>query len=207
MNAHDCLNMLRQLRDVSFSTVSADGKPQARIIDVMLAEEGKLYFCTSRGKEFYAQLLASGDVAVTGLTPDYKMIRLNGKARKLPEQKVWIDRIFEENPSMNSVYPGESRYILEPFCIAEGKLEVFDLNVSPIERESFAIGAAVPEAKGFLITDACIGCGSCAAGCPQQAIDEGQPYVIRQRNCLHCGLCFETCPVQAIVRRREGGAP
>jgi len=206
MNAQDCLNTLRKLRDVTFSTVSPDGKPQARIIDVMIAEEGRLIFCTSRGKDFHAQLMASGWVAVTGLTKDYKMIRLNGKAKLLPEKKVWIDRIFDLNPSMNDVYPGESRYILDPFCIDEGDVECFDLGVNPIERESFSFGGAEPEAKGFLITDACIGCGTCAAGCPQQAIGEGTPYYIRQRNCLHCGLCAENCPVQAIVRRgRESG--
>ena len=206
MNAQDALKKLRELRDVTFSTVSADGRPQARIIDVMLVEEGALYFCTSRGKDFYAQLMASGEVAVTGLTRDYKMIRLNGKAKKLPDQKSWIDRIFAENPSMNSVYPGESRYILEAFRIDAGQLECFDLNVSPIERERFSFGDAEPETKGFVITEACIGCGTCAADCPQQAIEEGTPYVIRQRNCLHCGLCFENCPVQAIVRRGEGEA-
>lgn len=201
MNAQDCLDKLRELRDVTFSTVAADGRPQARIIDVMLVEEGELYFCTGRGKDFYAELTATGHVAVTGLTKDYKMIRLSGRARRLAEQKRWIDRIFDENPSMNDVYPGESRYILVPFCIAEGQIELFDLNVSPIERESFALGGAKPEAKGFVITDSCIGCGTCAAGCPQHAVDEGLPYVIRQRNCLHCGLCVENCPMQAIVRR------
>ena len=206
MNAQDCLNTLRKLRDVTFSTVTPDGKPQARIIDVMIVEEGRLIFCTSRGKDFHAQLMESGWVAVTGLTKDYKMIRLNGKAKLLDEKKTWIDRIFAVNLSMNDVYPGESRYILDPFCIDEGDVEYFDLGVNPIERESFSFGGAEPKARGFLITDACIGCGTCAASCPQQAIDEGAPYCIRQRNCLHCGLCAENCPVQAIVRRgREDG--
>ena len=31
--------MLREMRDVVFSTVAEDGTPRARIIDVMLAEE------------------------------------------------------------------------------------------------------------------------------------------------------------------------
>ena len=55
------------------------------------------------------------------------MVRVSGKVRKLSDQKAWIDRIFEENPSMKGVYPGKSRYILEPFCIEEGEAEFFDL--------------------------------------------------------------------------------
>ena len=129
------------------------------------------------------------------------MIRLTGNAELLPDQKKWIDRIFDENPSMNDVYPGESRYILDPFCIERGELEYFDLGKTPIYRESSAIGGTEITPKGFVITDDCIGCGTCSEACPQQCIDEGIPYEIRQNNCLHCGLCFESCPVEAIERR------
>lgn len=203
MNAEKALLLLREIRDVAFATVSPDGKPQVRIIDVMLVEDGKLYFCTARGKDFYEQLLATGEVAIAGLTKDFKDIRLSGSVRKLPEQKLWIDRIFEANPGMNEVYPGGSRYILEAFCVEEAEIKVFDLGVLPIERESFVIGSGAVSAKGFEITDSCIGCGTCAANCPQQAIDEGTPFAIRQKNCLHCGFCYENCPVQAIVKRAE----
>jgi uncharacterized pyridoxamine 5'-phosphate oxidase family protein/ferredoxin len=221
MDAQSCLNILRGIKDVAFATVNDEGKPEVRIIDVMIVEQDKLYFCTGRGKDFYRQLLKHPDVAVTGLNKDFQMVRLSGKAEKLADQRQWIDRIFEENPVMNGVYPGESRYILEPFCISKGELEFFDLGKSPIYRESFvfggeealdealqekgkeAISCRAPREKGFLITDACIGCGKCMRGCPQQCITKGTPFLIHQENCLHCGLCFENCTVQAIVHRGE----
>ncbi|WP_329887975.1 4Fe-4S binding protein [Pseudoramibacter sp. HA2172] len=203
MNAQSCLDELRRIRDVVFATVGADGAPRARIIDIMLAEPGRLIFCTARGKHFYQELVARPEVAVTGMNDHWQSIRLTGRATRLPEadQRAWIDHIFEANPSMNEVYPGDARYILEAFAIDRGALEFFDLGRSPIVRESFAFGGDTPEAKGFFITDGCIGCDTCAGLCPQQAIDAGTPYVIRQPNCLHCGLCFENCPVEAIARR------
>ena len=203
--------ILRSVKDAAFATVDAKGRPQVRIIDVMLVENGKLYFCTARGKDFYRQLTASGQVAVTALNPEYQMVRLSGKARRLTEQKKWIDRIFEENPSMKEVYPGDSRYILEPFCIDNGQIEFFDLGKSPIERYSFSLAEEPVREKGFLITDACIGCGKCSRNCPQKCIVPGEKtterastaYIIRQEHCLHCGLCCENCPVGAIERRGE----
>ncbi len=208
MNAQECLNMLREMRDCVFSTADAEGRPQSRVIDVMLVEGEALYFCTARGKHFYRELEQNPHVAVTGLNDKWQTVRLSGRAERLTDQKRWIDRIFAENPSMNDVYPGESRYILEPFRIRAGTLELFDLGVSPIHRESFAFGGEQVRQKGFFITDTCIGCGTCAAGCPQRCIDAGTPYVIRQENCLHCGRCFEACPVGAIRRlEAEDGSP
>ena len=204
MNAQRCLALLREVRDVVFATVSEDGKPQARVIDVMIVEAEKLYFCTARGKDFYRQLMDNGQVAIAGMTRSYQMIRFSGRAEKLEDQKYWIDRIFQENPSMKEVYPGESRYILEPFCVESGQIEFFDLGQTPILRESFSTGEAKREEKGFCINrDTCIGCGTCQQGCPQHCIgeDESGGYYIRQKHCLHCGLCFERCPAGAIERR------
>lgn len=201
MTAQDCLQILRDIKDAAFATVDENGLPQVRIIDVMLVEKDKLYFCTARGKEFYRQITASGQIAVTGMNQDYQMVRFSGKAEKLQDQKKWMDRIFEENPSMKDVYPGESRYVLEPFCSADGEIEFFDLGKLPIVRENFIIGGCSAGGKGFEITDACIGCGICQKECPQQCIRFGEPFKIQQEHCLHCGLCYEKCPAGAVRRR------
>lgn len=134
MNVQRCLDILREIKDVAFATVDENGFPQIRIIDVMIVENEKLYFCTARGKDFYHQIITNGQVAITGMNKEFQMVRLNGKAEKLEENKKWMDRIFEENPSMNAVYPDESRYVLEAFCIEKGDVEFFDLGKEPIVR-------------------------------------------------------------------------
>lgn len=201
MNVKKCLQMLRDIKDVAFATVDKNGKPQVRIIDIMLAEKEKIYFCTARGKDFYYQLMNDNHIAVTGLSSNYQMIRLTGKAQKLSDQKYWINRIFDENPSMNDVYPKESRYILDAFCVSGGQVEYFDLGQKPIIREKFVLGKGKISETGFTISNSCIGCGICKKVCPQRCITEGKPYEINQQHCLHCGLCFEKCPKKAIVKR------
>ena len=198
MNAKRCLEILREIKDVAFATVDEKEFPKVRIIDVMIVEDEKLYFCTARGKDFYKQLMANHKVAITGMNEKYQMIRLTGKAKKLNERKEWIDRIFLENPSMQAVYPNESRRILEAFCIEEGEVEFFDLGKEPINRESFTIGSVKVSKTGFDITKDCIQCGRCEEICPQKCIKD---FTIQQNHCLHCGLCLEECPVNAIKKR------
>ena len=201
--AADCFKILREIRDTSMATVGEDGTPRLRIIDTMLVEsdnEGdRLYFLTARGKDFYKELMVNNTVAITGLNEKWETVRVWGKVKNVGQEL--LGKMFEENPSMINVYPGETRDILEVFCLYEGEGEYFCLATEPIEREPFSFGEGRITEKGFEITDDCIGCGTCSGSCPQKAIDEGMPYSIRQNNCLHCGRCYEHCPVQAIIRK------
>ena len=117
------------------------------------------------------------------------------------EQEKWRDIIFEEQPYLGNVYPGDTRSIGIIFCIDQGEVEYFNLGVNPIFRETYSLGNAIIREKGYVITDACIGCGKCEKLCPQRCIERGTPYKINQQHCLHCGNCYENCPVQAIIRK------
>ena len=52
----------------------------------------------------------------------------------------------------------------------------------------------------YVISNDCLKCGACAAGCPVEAISEGADhYEIDQDKCIQCGSCAGTCPVGAIT--------
>ena len=48
----------------------------------------------------------------------------------------------------------------------------------------------------------CIGCGTCVAVCPVNAISfEGGKAKIDQDKCIKCGTCVSVCPVNAISNK------
>ncbi len=203
MDLVTCLKKMQLVGVLAFATVDSDGAPQIRNISAIHYEDNALYFYTARGKNFCRELLEDGRVQILCYTRFKEMIRLSGKAYAVAadEQKKWKNIIFEEQPYLANVYPGDTRDIGIIFCIDKAEVEYFNLGVNPIFRDTYTLGDAKTREKGYIITDACIGCGTCERNCPQRCIEEGMPYTIRQNNCLHCGNCYEKCPVKAVVRR------
>ncbi len=203
MDAQTCLKKLGYVGVLSFATVDSNGNPQVRNISAIHYEPDAIYFFTARGKDFCKELLDTEKVQILGYTMYKEMIRLTGTVKPAPddEQEKWRTVIFNEQPYLSNVYPGDTRSIGIIFCIRDMSIEYFNLGVNPIFRESYVIGNGMIQPKGYMISDECIGCGTCQTVCPQQVIEEGSPYHIHQKNCLHCGNCFEHCPVSAIKHR------
>lgn len=189
------VDLFRKVKIASAATVDQDGHPRSRIINVMIAAEEGMYIVTSKGKPFYEQLMNTGEIALSAMCPDCQSLKFCGKIKKV--EKQWVDKVFQENPGMNEVYPGDTRYILDAFLIYEGSGEWFDLMHYPISRETFSYGTK-EERAGFEITDECIGCGSCLRACPQKCIAQGEPWRIDPVHCLQCGACREVCPAGAV---------
>ena len=138
MDAKTCLRKLQYVGVLAFATVDREGNPQVRDISAIHYEEDALYFFTARGKDFCRELLDDGRVQVLGYTRYKEMIRLSAKAEPVAEheQKKWMDLIFEEQPYLSNVYPGDTRNIGIIFQIKDGWMEYFHLGVNTTTKSS-----------------------------------------------------------------------
>ncbi len=197
--------LVNEIHTTVVATVDDEGLPVTAAIDMMDYDDDSLYFLTAKGKGFYDRLKKRSFLALTAMKGEDTMssvaISVRGRVRELGYNK--IPELFEKNPYMHEIYPTEeSMHALTVFQIYEGTGEWFDLSKKPIERAYFTFGNAEKKPEGYFITDACIGCGSCAAVCPQSCImTDSIPHVIKEEHCLHCGNCFEVCPAGAVERR------
>ncbi len=201
MTKTDYLKLLvDEIHSTTVATIGADGHPQTRIIDMMYYDKEGIYFLTAKGKEFYAQLMEQQYVAISA-TKEKIAISLRGKVQNIGKKN--LDIMFEKNPYMKEIYPGDTREAIEVFRLYEAQGEYFDIsNPSNIVRDTIIIGGGKEIRTGYFVEEGCIGCKLCYSVCPQKCIEISSiPVVINQKHCLHCGRCAQTCPKQCIKKR------
>lgn len=193
--------LVEDIHSTTVATIGKDGHPQTRIIDMMYYDTKGIYFLTAKGKEFYAQLMEQQYIAVSA-TKDKVAVSLRGRVKNIG--KTNLDIMFEKNPYMKDIYPGDTREALEVFCLYEAQGEYFDIsNPSEIVRDTIVIGVSDAVQTGYVVKEGCIGCKLCYSVCPQKCIDiSKKTAVIDQNHCLHCGRCAEICPKQ-VIRKRD----
>lgn len=196
--------IVEKIHTVIVATVDDEGLPVTAAIDMMDYDESGLYFLTAKGKSIYTRLKEKEYMALTGINGKDTMscvaVSVRGRVKEIGSGH--LPKLFAKNPYMNEIYPTEqSRQALTVFKLCEGSGEWFDLSKKPIERASFSFGDIKKKRDGYLITESCIGCGSCVEVCPQRClVTDKIPFKIKQEHCLHCGNCYSVCPAGAIIR-------
>ncbi|WP_059005526.1 4Fe-4S binding protein [Bittarella massiliensis (ex Durand et al. 2017)] len=203
MNAQQCLTYLvEEIHSTVAATVDEQGMPHTCAIDMMLADEGGLYFLTARGKAFYRRLMARRYLALSGMkgkdTLSTVAVSVRGWVNPIGRQR--LEEILEKNPYMREIYPTEAgRRALEVFCLYRGEGEYFDLSQLPPFRQTFSFGGEEGRAAAYQIDPArCIGCRACREVCPTGCISGENPRTIDPAHCIHCGNCADACPVGAV---------
>lgn len=82
------------------------------------------------------------------------------------------------------------------------KVSLFDKAVDLLYHKAGAAQIADDRDKGFLVTDACIKCGTCARLCPSDNI-KITDRVEYQHHCEGCLGCLHNCPKNAIHLKNE----
>lgn len=143
MDLETCLKKMELVGVLAFATVDQEGAPQIRNISAIHYEKDAIYFFTARGKNFCRELQEDGRVQILCYTRYKEMIRMSGKAYAVAEeeQEKWRDLIFEEQPYLANVYPGNTRDIGIIFCIDQAEVEYFNLGVNPIFRDTYSLGS------------------------------------------------------------------
>ena len=161
MTKMDYLELLvDEIHSTTVATIGSDGHPQTRIIDMMYYDEEGVYFLTATGKTFYDQLMEQQYVAISA-TKDKIAVSLRGKIKNIGKKN--LDIMFEKNPYMKTIYPGDTKDAIEVFRLYEAQGEYFDIsNPSNIVRDTITIGKTEAVQIGYFIGKECIGCKLCS---------------------------------------------
>lgn len=113
------------------ATIDND-KPRVRPFGFVMKRNDKLYFCTSKNKEVYKQLINNPEVEISVTAKDgMTWLRLRG-AVEFDETKEAKAQVFKEAPQLLKIYPkGEEDEFFVTFYIKDAKAKIFTVGKEP----------------------------------------------------------------------------
>lgn len=118
----DYFSKLKDMRVASFATVTKEGEPRNRMINIGVANEEGIFFMTSPKTDFYQQLQENPHVALTAFSQEQgvQVITVEGKVRELGKDR--LEEILKGNRFVKAVYPDQAeRQLVRAFQIYEGR--------------------------------------------------------------------------------------
>lgn len=125
----EVLTFLKENPLGSLATV-ADGKPRVRPWGFMLAEDGKLWFCTANTKDVFRQLQANPAIAFTSFSPDFVTVRLRGDIR-FSQDREMKEKILAHSSLVRDIYQTADNPAFEIFYLEHGEAVLADFSGRP----------------------------------------------------------------------------
>ncbi len=112
------------------ATIGRDGKPKVRPFQFMLEDGGKLWFCTGKQKNVYAELQQNPALEMSVSAPDFSWLRICAKAVFSDDVAV-RERILAEHPLVRSIYKEAANPDFAIFYLAQGRATLSDFSGQP----------------------------------------------------------------------------
>ena len=119
-----------------FLATSDKGQARVRPFQFQFEQDGRLWFCTARHKEVFAQLQADPRLELAGTAQNMATLRLLGKAN-LDDDMAVKRRILENNGLVRSLYGTADNPDFTVFSIDHGTAFIFDFSGNAPKRYAF----------------------------------------------------------------------
>lgn len=119
-----------------FLATSDKGAPRVRPFQFQFEQNGRLWFCTSKAKETYAQLLEDQRVELSAAAKDMATLRVQGTAN-LDDDMGVKRRIIDGNALVRSIYGSAENPEFTVFSIDHGSAFMFDFTGNPPRTFAF----------------------------------------------------------------------
>jgi len=112
------------------ATTDRENRPRVRPFQFMLEKDGKLYFCTSRQKEVYAEIQNNSHVEICVASPDFAWMRLRGQA-VFTEDTAIKSAVFPQSPLVSSLYKTPDNPVFAVFYLEDARAVIADFSGRP----------------------------------------------------------------------------
>ncbi|MCB2186246.1 MAG: pyridoxamine 5'-phosphate oxidase family protein [Deltaproteobacteria bacterium] len=131
----EVLDFLKANRTVFLAT-SDHGQARVRPFQFQFAVDGRLWFCTAKSKEVYAQLIQDPRFELSAMAPDWATLRLKGEVN-LDDDPAIKARILEENEMIRGIYGSADNPDFTAFSVDHGTAFLFDFSGEPPKSFTF----------------------------------------------------------------------
>lgn len=119
-----------------FIATSDKGEARVRPFQFQFAAGGRLWFCTSKSKEVYAQLKADPRLEFAAISKEMATLRVKGTAN-LDDDMGIKRRIIEANALVRGIYGSAENPDFTVFSVDHGSAYMFDFSGNPPKTITF----------------------------------------------------------------------